>query len=118
MTALELEQIADQIVAAYDDKELDKPLTLPAAFNYLTVPNENWYKLKMKIKQKQEERRQAQKKKDQEIKERDREWWDDYDKRMRERSVIKNGGTSSTKEQKSDSLSAAPSSTSYVQADV
>ena len=52
MTALELEQIADQIVAAYDDKELDKPLTLPAAFNYLTVPNENWYKIKMKIKQK------------------------------------------------------------------
>ena len=97
MTALELEQNAEQIVAAYNDKELDKPFTLVGAFDVLNVPIENQLYLKERIKHKQEERRQARKKKEEEIKERDREWWDNFER-----------------EQKSGSLSAAPSSTSDV----
>ena len=81
--ASELEQIADRIVAVYKDNELSNSFTLVGAFNFLKVPLENRRYLKKRIKHKQKEIRQARKQKEEDIKERDREWWDDYDKRTK-----------------------------------
>ena len=83
MTALELDKNAEQIVTVYNDTELDNSFTLIGAFNYLNVPRENRRYLEELIKHKQKERRKARKKKEDEIKVRDREWWENFEKRTK-----------------------------------